>query len=630
MIEWILTSCILIALIILLRSLLKGKISLRLQYALWGLVLLRLLVPFSLWNSSLSVMNAVEKMLVVQDAESISVVEQIEHQPDGSVAGYFPADLLRNFPTVIAKNRTAEEYTRLETLLVLRKLLRPIWFGGTALFFVVFAVANGRFAIRLRRTRRPLPSQDARLPIYVTAVVETPCLFGLFAPAIYLTPEAAENAILFRHSVAHETTHFYHGDHVWAALRGISLALHWYNPFVWWAARLSRQDAELACDEGTIKRIGEAARAEYGRTLIDMTCKKRAAFLVTATTMTSSPQSIKERITRIAKKPKMAIYTLVTVLVIAAVAVYCTFTGAKEKALPWIADAAAIVVEVDDSIPEAVRTDAKQYVWQQIESDRAAWSEIAPGVSITAAKINGLTQMNTGTASQNYSLNLYRLEYRLLTAGDVDSVLVGGMNVQEIAGEKWLTEASSVGQPYLLLYHGSEAAEWRHICVTNTEIITQEYGTAIMLEQYGNAYTAATMKLYQKYLEADRVVFADYATEELLSQYESYNEFGVPQDDYAQRILITANTALTNFKFLDISFNEADTNTLRFIENKALYLIPNFTKDLPLVVWVSFPGVLPTRAISFIDQTGATKVYAIGTSGLDGSVVLSEIELVKN
>lgn len=358
-----------------------------------------------------------------------------------------------------------------------------------------------------------------------------------------------------------------------------------------------------------------------------MTCQKRVALLVTATTMTGSPKSIKERITLIAKKPKMAIYTLVAVLLIAAAAVCCTFTGVKENAKPWIDNAMDITVEVDDSIPEAVAADAKQYVWLQIESYRSAWSEIAPGCSITAARISGLTQMNTGTASQNYSLNMYQLEYRLLAAGNAASVLVGGMNYEEMDSEKWITEGSSVGQPYLLFYHGLKTNEWQRICVTNTDVITQDYGTPEMLEKYGNAYTAATMELYRNYLEADRIVFADYATEELLSQYDSYNEFDLRQDDYAQRIILTTNTVVENFRFLDISYSGADGEVLQFIENEELYSLERFTPDIPLVVWVSFPGSLPTRAISFVDQTGATQVFAIGTSGADGSILLYEIQL---
>ena len=49
------------------------------------------------------------------------------------------------------------------------------------------------------------------------------------------------------------------------------------------------------------------------------------------TTITGSKKSIKERITLIAKKPKMAIYTLVAVLLATAFAVGCTITGAANN-----------------------------------------------------------------------------------------------------------------------------------------------------------------------------------------------------------------------------------------------------------------------------------------------------------
>ena len=107
------------------------------------------------------------------------------------------------------------------------------------------------------------------------------------------------------------------------------LAVHWYNPLVWCAAILSRSDAELACDEATIRRLGESERAEYGRTLLRLTCEKRSAIVNIATTMTGSGRSIRERIALIVKKPKMAVYTLIAVILIAAIAVGCTFTGAK-------------------------------------------------------------------------------------------------------------------------------------------------------------------------------------------------------------------------------------------------------------------------------------------------------------
>ena len=47
----------------------------------------------------------------------------------------------------------------------------------------------------------------------------SPCLSGLFHPAIYLTPEVAENETALRHVLAHEATHYAHKDHIWSALR---------------------------------------------------------------------------------------------------------------------------------------------------------------------------------------------------------------------------------------------------------------------------------------------------------------------------------------------------------------------------------------------------------------------------
>ena len=60
MIEWILSSSVLILVVIALRFALRQKLSLRLQYALWLLVLVRLLVPVSFGSSPYSVASAVE------------------------------------------------------------------------------------------------------------------------------------------------------------------------------------------------------------------------------------------------------------------------------------------------------------------------------------------------------------------------------------------------------------------------------------------------------------------------------------------------------------------------------------------------------------------------------------------
>ena len=349
MTEWIITSSLLILLIAALRKLLRGKISLRLQYALWAIVLLRLLLPFSLFESRVSVMNLIGSLRsveIVQTAEEISDYEDLvfdavpslsagispEYETNpGNVYVYPYGDSDRNYPTTVLTEVTGEEFEQLEKVIKLRDVLIPLWLAGCAAVLGVFTVSNLRFAARLRRSRgRKLGDSISIIPVYVSSAIDTPCLFGLFSPTIYVTPQCEANPAVLRHVVSHETTHYRHGDNLWALLRCVAIALHWYNPLVWWAAFMSRNDAELSCDEGTLRRLGQSEQINYGRTLIGLTCTRGnfSSLAITATTMTGSKKSIKERITFIAKKPKMAIYTLLAVIIVAAVAVGCTFSGA--------------------------------------------------------------------------------------------------------------------------------------------------------------------------------------------------------------------------------------------------------------------------------------------------------------
>lgn len=338
MINWIVTSSVLILVVAGLRFVLRGKISLRLQYALWLVVLFRLLVPFDFGESSISMMNVVEQVPMVQEMESLENVESISYyEEDGTVYGNrtFEEDA---WPTV-AVNQTEADFQRMENELALRDMAEIVWKLGMVVMACAFLFVNFRFKHRLERERKQISVDGCSLPVYVSDTIETPCLFGLIQPAIYVTPEAASDETVLRHTIKHETTHYLQKDHIWSFLRCAVLCLHWYNPLVWWAVKLSKEDGELACDEATIARIGEEERYAYGKTLIEMTKPGRNVLLGTATTMTGSKSALKERIERIAKKPKMAAYTLAAVLVIAVAAVVCTMTGAKDRAFEeWLRD----------------------------------------------------------------------------------------------------------------------------------------------------------------------------------------------------------------------------------------------------------------------------------------------------
>lgn len=334
--QWIVSSSVLILVVIALRYVLRGKLSLRMQYALWLLVLVRLLVPVSFGASDLSVMNAVpERAPTVQQGTDWQDIAGERNDapanagtvgvPAQSMNEAAPPNLVQNVTTATVTAPTVEKTDW-------ARIAKTVWLAGAAALGLVFLAVNLRFGKKLRRSRERVEETDACLPVYESGETDTPCLFGVAKPSIYVTPDTRTEAETLRYALAHEQTHYRHGDNLWAVLRGVCLALHWYNPLVWWAAELSRRDAELACDEATIRRIGESERAAYGRTLIRMTCEKRPALLVTATMMTDSGKGLKERISLLVKKPKTAAYTAVAVLLIACLSIACTFTGGRENA----------------------------------------------------------------------------------------------------------------------------------------------------------------------------------------------------------------------------------------------------------------------------------------------------------
>lgn len=334
----LITSSLLIVLIAALRPLLRGRIDPRLQYALWLTVALRLLIPVNLFTSAYSALALLQRAdrgtelvetigqahIPAQsyDSARAQVVEEYRRQ-GVSDSQLTPGDLM-------AIDTQARELMKGPTLAELAaKCARPVWLGGAALMALWFTAVN----LKLRRRLRGAEwiEADCPLPVYVSDALPSPCLVGTVRPKIYVTPAALESPGRLRHVLAHELAHYRHKDHWWALVRCACLCLYWFHPLVWWAAALSRQDCELACDEGAIRALGEGERIPYGRTLVGMIAAGRTPLLQTATTMSGGKRRVKERITLIARKPKTVIALALAAALILACAVGCAFSGAPEK-----------------------------------------------------------------------------------------------------------------------------------------------------------------------------------------------------------------------------------------------------------------------------------------------------------
>ena len=195
-----------------------------------------------------------------------------------------------------------------------------------------FLFTNLRFARALRKARTPYSVEGCRYPVYLVSALPSPCLFGVLRPAIYLNNAAAASPELLRFVLAHEQTHARHLDPLWSLLRGLCLTVYWFDPLVWLAAVLSREDGELACDEGTLRALGADERTAYGKALLSLVpvCTKPQNPLLGATTMTGGKKSLKERVTRIAENRQAKTAAVFAAVALAALVCAVSFTGAPD------------------------------------------------------------------------------------------------------------------------------------------------------------------------------------------------------------------------------------------------------------------------------------------------------------
>lgn len=364
MTEWILSSSILILAVILVRRIFRDKLQPHIRYLLWALVLVRLLVPFSFFQSPVStggVLSEAQKLPPVQSVTDSLSRPNISYEDayDQAVEDFQQAgqEIQQTIPDFTAPNYTPvtplEQHTQeildhSTIVFWLENILLWVWIGGMAVMALCLLLSNLKFRRYLRTHRQLLEKHPAGLSVYVCPGLDTPCLFGAVKPAIYLLPAEAEDETRMQHILTHELTHYRHGDHIWAALRCLCLIIHWYNPLVWQAAVLSRRDGELACDEATIRKLGEDQRIAYGVTLIEMTCAKQAGagLMNTATTMTGSKSAIKERVTMIAKKPKKSVVALIAAAVLVVIAAVICFSTAQQANVPQMSsDQQASILE---------------------------------------------------------------------------------------------------------------------------------------------------------------------------------------------------------------------------------------------------------------------------------------------
>lgn len=338
--QWAVSASALILLVLGVRLLLRGRLSCRFVYALWAVVLVRLLLPFQLSIPlPVSAAGAAPNVPAVWEETQVPLFPSLPQNMEDVNSDYQTLEPGYSGPGpgsqgYVERSEDGETVTLYLDAFTWSEILRLVWGIGVLAALLLILVPNLRFAIHLEERRRALEVPDCPLPVYEAEGLPSPCLFGLFRPAIYLTPEAAQLPEgQRRHILAHELTHYHHKDHLWAVLRCLALALHWYNPLVWLAVICSKRDGELACDAGTVQRLGEGERIPYGRTLVDLVARRslRPGDLISCSTaMTGGNKSIQQRIAQLVKKPETKKAAVFAAAALVALAALFTFGGGTQ------------------------------------------------------------------------------------------------------------------------------------------------------------------------------------------------------------------------------------------------------------------------------------------------------------
>lgn len=290
---------VLIAAIVLVRAITLYRLPKASFLALWGIVIARLLIPFSL-TSRWSVYNLFAGLWGHEDTTV----------PTGSY--------------VTVWGGQAQVPASPEAALSI-PLLTALWMVGTVVLVVVFAIL---LAKNYRALRAAVPVEDRAvitkwreeyrllrpLAIVRSDKVSSPASIGILRPRI-IFPQGMDldNEQLVRYILVHEYVHIRRFDTLWKLLALCAACVHWFNPLVWVMLVLLNRDLELSCDEMVLRHFGGTERASYAHSLIDMAERGRPFSFMHSY---FSKNAAEERIIAIMKYKKTSLLAVVLALVL--------------------------------------------------------------------------------------------------------------------------------------------------------------------------------------------------------------------------------------------------------------------------------------------------------------------------
>lgn len=314
----------LILAVVLLRFVLK-KAPKWIAVLLWGIVALRLVVPFS-FESALS---------LIPSAETFNA-HNIQYETPAISSGIPAVNNAVN--PVLGETFAPNLAGSVNPLYVWTLVVSVIWLIGIAAM-LLYAVISYAQVHRSVAERVPYEGD-----IFLCDHVKSPFILGLATPKIYLPSNM--DTMAMEPVIAHEKAHLARRDHWWKPLGFLILTVHWFNPLCWIAYILLCRDIELACDEKVVRQMDLDGKKQYSTALLECGSGRR---LVTICPLAFGEIGVKERVKNVLHYKKPAFWVIVVAVLACAVVTVCFATNPKQDSLQEQRTVQARITEVEDS-----------------------------------------------------------------------------------------------------------------------------------------------------------------------------------------------------------------------------------------------------------------------------------------
>ncbi|RKM61049.1 hypothetical protein D6855_03885 [Butyrivibrio sp. CB08] len=326
---------------------------------LWTIVALRLLVPVQI-QSGIGFMpdfgNMIESAFGKENTNNVATyVSEDTLAPATGVLEDIASGDAAPVETQNVAAKSAGSFVYLVVLWIIGMLMA---FGYASYSYISIRLKT-RISIRYRSSER----------VYVCDEIDTPFIFGLIKPAIYIPSGLDHETIV--NVLAHERVHLKRKDHLRKQLGFLILTIHWFNPFVWLAYVLFCRDIELACDERVISRMSVDEKKSYAESLLSCSTKKRRMMVYP---VAFGEVAVGTRIKGIFNYRKPSFYLLLMLAITTGVLTTCSFTRAADRVVvtPYSVSYVKEVEEVGNassSNTQSVTIKGITYVGEDFDAD---------------------------------------------------------------------------------------------------------------------------------------------------------------------------------------------------------------------------------------------------------------------